>query len=50
MFHERATLKARFNGSNMLVKHQTLLNITCLARLNSTIKHVGRCCTMLDKV
>ena len=45
------SLKARSNGSNLLVKHyQTFLDATCLTRLNSTIKHVGRCWTVLDEV
>ena len=45
------TLKVRLNRSNMFVKHYpTLLDATCLARLNSTIRHVGQCWRMLDNV
>ena len=45
------TLKVRLNRSNMFVKHYpTLLDATCLARLNSTIRHVGQCWKMLDNV
>ena len=43
-------IKARSNRLNMLLKHyQTLFDATCLTRLNGTIRHVGRCWTMLDK-
>ena len=44
-------LKARLNGSNMLVKHHpTLLDATCSFRLNTMMEHVRLCWMMLDEV